>query len=77
VIPGPILQEYESAVRQAGYEPGAVLPASLAALGAINSPEPALAATWSARTLTTSIAHGQDLLLYRTLELPADPGPAP
>ena len=74
VIPGPILQEYESAVRQAGYEPGAVLPASLAALGAINSPEPALAANLSARTLTTSIAHGQDLLLYRTLELPADPG---
>ncbi len=74
VTPGPILQEYEAAVRQAGYEPGAVLPASLASLGSIHSPEPALVVNLSARTLTTSIAHGQDLLLYRTLELPADPG---
>jgi hypothetical protein len=39
VLPGPILAEYEAAVRQAGYEPGAVLPSSLAALGAIDSPE--------------------------------------
>ena len=32
VIPGPVLAEYEAAVRAAGYEPGAVLPSSLAAL---------------------------------------------
>ncbi len=37
VIPGPILAEYEAAVRAAGYEPGAVLPSSLAALEAIDS----------------------------------------
>ena len=36
VIPGLILQEYEAAVRAAGYEPGAVLPSSLAALAAGN-----------------------------------------
>ncbi|MGP8082393.1 MAG: hypothetical protein ACLPXT_05780, partial [Terracidiphilus sp.] len=29
VIPGPVLAEYEAVVRQAGYEPGAVLPTSL------------------------------------------------
>jgi type IV pilus assembly protein PilM len=75
VIPGPTLQEYESAVRQAGYEPGAVLPVSLAALGAIGSAEPALTANLSALALTTSITNGQDLLLYRTLDLPVDPGP--
>jgi type IV pilus assembly protein PilM len=72
VMPGPILQEYEAAVRQAGYEPGAVLPSSLAALAAIDSPEPVFAANLGEQALTTSITHGQDLLLYRTLDLPED-----
>jgi type IV pilus assembly protein PilM len=74
VLPGPVLQEYETAVRQAGYEPGAVLPTSLAALAAIDSEEPVLAANLRELALTTSITHGQDLLLYRTLDLPEDPG---
>ena len=73
VIPGPVLAEYEAAVRAAGYEPGAVLPTSLAALGAIDSPEPVMAANLSAAALTTSITTGEDLLLYRTLDLPEDP----
>jgi len=73
VIPGPILAEYEAVVRQAGFEPGAVLPASLAALGAIDSDDPILTANLGALALTTSITHGQDLLLYRTLDLPEDP----
>jgi len=74
VLPGPILAEYESAVSAAGYEPGAVLPSSLAALAALDAQEPVLAACLSGASLTTSIAHGQDLLLYRTLDLPAEPG---
>jgi type IV pilus assembly protein PilM len=73
VLPGQILQEYEDAVRQAGYEPGVVLPTSLAALGVIDSTEPVLTASLSAQALTTSITHGQDLLLYRTLDLPEEP----
>jgi type IV pilus assembly protein PilM len=73
VLPGLILQEYEAAVRMAGYEPGAVLPTSLAALGAIDSAEPVLIANLSALALTTAITHGQDLLLYRTLDLPEEP----
>ncbi len=72
VLPGSVLQEYEAAIHQAGYEPGAVLPTSLAALGAIDSPDPVLAANLGAQALTTSITHGQNLLLYRTLELPED-----
>ena len=74
VLPGPILAEYEAAVLQAGYEPGTVLPSSLAALAAIDSPEPALTVNLTALALTTSITHGQDLLLYRTLDLPEEPG---
>ena len=74
VLPGAVLAEYEAAVREAGYEPGAVLPASLAALGAIDSPEPVLAANLGALALTTSITTAEDLLLYRTLDLPEEPG---
>ena len=74
VLPGTILAEYEAAVRQAGYEPGAVLPSSLAALAAIDSREPVLTVNLTALALTTSIIHGQDLLLYRTLDLPEEPG---
>ena len=73
VIPGPVLAEYEAAVRAAGYEPGAVLPSSLAALDAIDSMEAVLAANLSGQALTTSITNGQDLLLYRTLDLPENP----
>lgn len=74
VLPGPVLAEYEAAVRAAGYEPGAVLPSSLAALEAIDSMEAVLTANLSALALTTCIANGQDLLLYRTLDLPEDSG---
>ena len=72
IIPGPILAEYETAARGAGFEPGAVLPASLAALEATESMEAVLTANLTQRALTTTIANGQDLLLYRTIELPAD-----
>jgi type IV pilus assembly protein PilM len=75
VIPGPILAEYEAAVRNAGYEPGAVLSSSLAALQAgssSDSMEAILAANLSPVALTTSITNGQDLMLYRTIELPED-----
>lgn len=74
VMPSAILHEYEAAVQAAGYDPGAVLPSSLAALGGIDSMEAVLAANFSGLSLTTSIANGNDLLLYRTLDLPEDPG---
>jgi type IV pilus assembly protein PilM len=73
ILPGPILEEYEAVARAAGFEPGAVLPSSLAALAALETSEPALAACLSGASLTTTITNGQDLLLYRTLDLPAEP----
>ncbi len=72
VLPGPVLAEYENAVRAAGYEPGAVLPSSLAALETVDSLEATLIANLSTSALTTLIATGQNLLLYRTLDLPED-----
>jgi type IV pilus assembly protein PilM len=72
-MPGPVLAEYESAVRAAGYEPGVVLSSGLATLEALgDSTEAILAANLSRLTLTTTISIGRDLLLYRTLDLPED-----
>lgn len=66
------LEEYEIAVRAAGYEPGAVLPAGLAALAGLHDEEPVLAACMNGLSLTTAITRGADLLLYRTADLPTD-----
>jgi type IV pilus assembly protein PilM len=70
VIPASILAEYESAVRDAGFEPGAVMPSGLAVLAAIEGDEPALLANLSTESLTTAVTDGKDLQLYRTIELP-------
>ncbi|MDR3724584.1 MAG: hypothetical protein P4K83_08880 [Terracidiphilus sp.] len=73
VTPGPVLAEYENAVRAAGYEPGAVLPAALAALETVAPNEEnaaSLAVHLSPEALTTAIVTNNDLLLYRALELP-------
>lgn len=73
ILPSNILDEYETAVRAAGYEPGAVMPSALAALATLQSDGPLLAACLSKVAITTSITRGDDLLLYRTLDLPDDP----
>jgi type IV pilus assembly protein PilM len=56
-------------VREAGYEPGAVLPSTLAALAAISSEEPALVINRNGSSVTTAITRHNELLLHRTLEL--------
>jgi type IV pilus assembly protein PilM len=73
ILPGPVLAEYESAMRAAGCEPGAVLPSTLAAQELVDIFEASLVANLSSGSLTTAITNGQDLLLYRTLDLPAEP----
>ncbi len=73
VMPSSVLAEYEAVVREAGYEPGAVISSTLAALETIDSTEPLLIANMSPLALTTAITHGEDLLLYRTIDLPSEP----
>lgn len=73
VLPSNVLDEYETVVRGAGYEPGAIIPSALAALATLETEEPTLAACLSKVAITTSITRGDDLLLYRTLDLPEDP----
>ena len=69
VSPAVVLAEYEMAVREAGYEPGVVLPSTLAALAALGSGEPALVINRNGTSVTTAITRQNELLLHRTLEL--------
>ena len=69
VMPAPVRAEYEDAVREAGFEPGAILSSSLAALAAVPGEEPALLVNRNANCITTAIARGPQLLLFRTADL--------
>jgi type IV pilus assembly protein PilM len=73
-MPRAVLAEYESAVRDAGYEPGSVLPSTLALAGALHATEPVLVINAANRSITTAIFRRGDVLLHRTLDLhPAPP----
>jgi type IV pilus assembly protein PilM len=63
-----VVEDYETAFREAGFSPGVVLPSMLAALGAAPADKPTLVVKVDAHTTSISILdHGQ-LLLFRTLE---------
>ena len=77
IIPESILTEYEGAVRAAGYQAGSVLPSGVAGLAAMTSSEPMLLAFVAETSVITSITQSNDILLYRTHELSADPALRP
>jgi type IV pilus assembly protein PilM len=68
VVLNTVLQEYESAFRDAGYSPGMVMPSMLAALGAADAERPTLVVKVDARTISIAILDHEQLLLFRTLE---------
>jgi type IV pilus assembly protein PilM len=68
-IPRDILREYETAVREAGFEPGAVLPSTLAALAGLTAAEPSLVVNASHAGITTAITRDGILLLHRSVDL--------
>lgn len=81
-IPRDVLSEYESIAREAGFEPGAVLPSTLAALAGLNEGEGAsLVVNAHSTGVTTAIVRGGILQLHRTVELagqaPATPASLP
>src|SRR5580698_177752 len=65
-----VVEDYESAFREADYSPGVVLPSMLAALGAANADRPTLVVKVDARTIGIAILDKQQLLLFRNLENP-------
>jgi type IV pilus assembly protein PilM len=72
-MPRDVLAEYESIVREAGFEPGAVLPSTLAALAGLAEGErPMLLVNASREGVTTAIVKGSLLLLHRTVDLGGD-----
>jgi type IV pilus assembly protein PilM len=68
VVLNSVLQEYESAFRDAGYNPGMVMPSMLAAIGAADAERPTLVVKVDARTISIAILDQEQLLLSRTLE---------
>ncbi len=65
-----VLAEYEGIFRALGYQPGVVIPSTLAALGNVDGPEATLVIKSDSATTTLSIVAGGELLLFRTLENP-------
>jgi type IV pilus assembly protein PilM len=73
VMPGDVLEEYESALRDAGYEPGAVLPSTLAAAAAVDDESATLMVNHTGASVTTAITQGEEMLLHRWMDLPEEP----
>lgn len=70
VSPRSIIEEYESAFRDAGYMPGVVLPSSLAALGTVEGERPTLLLKVDPMNIIIAAAEHQELRLVRTLDNP-------
>jgi type IV pilus assembly protein PilM len=70
VSPREIINEYETAFRDAGYSPGVVLPSSLATLGLVEGDRPALMLKVDPVSVTVAAAERGELRLMRTLENP-------
>jgi type IV pilus assembly protein PilM len=63
-----VIEEYEAAIREAGYAPGVVLPSTLASLSAVESARPTLVVKVDPAAVTVAILDNDDLRLVRTLE---------
>jgi len=68
-MPGDVLAEYEGAVRDAGYEPGAVLPSTLAVAAGLNGSGATLLVNQLRSSVTTAVTRGDEMLLHRTVDL--------
>ena len=68
-IPRDVLSEYETAVRDAGFEPGAVLPSTLACLAALQDTNPVLLVNANPLGVTAAIVRAGILLLHRSVDL--------
>lgn len=68
VAPRSVVEEYESAFRDAGYTPGVVVPSMVATLGVVDGKRPTLVVKTDVATATLAIVDQQQLRLLRTLE---------
>ena len=72
-VPKDVLAEYEGVVREAGFEPGAVLPSTLAACAGLGEDDgtATLLVNAGETGVTTAIVRDGVLLLHRTVDLQA------
>jgi type IV pilus assembly protein PilM len=74
-VPREVQTDYESVVREAGFEPGAILPSTLAALAGLEEGEmPMLVVNAGREGVTTAIVKAGVVLLHRTVDLGAMSG---
>jgi len=72
VMPREVREEYESAFRSAGYEPGYVLPSTLATLNSVEADRPTLLVKTDENFVSIAIADRNELVFYRMLDVVAD-----
>ena len=69
-IPREVLEEYETVIREAGFEPGAVLPSTLASIAGLPDDDSAtLVVNAGPQAITTAIVEGGVLLLHRSVDM--------
>lgn len=68
-VPRDVLSEYETVVREAGFEPGSVIPSTLAALAALDTEGTSLLVNANKTGVTAAIVQGGILLLHRSVDL--------
>lgn len=72
-MPRDVLAEYEGIVTAAGFQPGAVLPSTLAALSGLDTSEAATLVVNAGHSgVTTAIVKSGVLLLHRSLDMGAE-----
>jgi|SRR5215510_2551232 len=71
LTPREVLREYESAFHTAGYDPGYVLPSTLAALNGVHADRPTLLVKADGNFISVAIADRNELIFYRMLDVVA------
>ena len=69
LTPREVLQEYETAFQSAGYEPGYVLPSTLAALNGVDAERPTLLVKSDGNFISVGIADQNEVIFYRMLDV--------
>jgi type IV pilus assembly protein PilM len=68
VTPREVRDEYENAFRSAGFEPGYLVPSTLAALHAMEADRPTLLVKIDGNFISVAIADQNELVFYRMLD---------
>jgi type IV pilus assembly protein PilM len=68
ITPKEVRDEYESAFRGAGFEPGVMVPSTVAVLSAVEAGRPTLLVKSETNSMSIAIADQNELVFYRMLD---------